>query len=58
MGWTQPVCENRFKEMYPGREPTRIIVDDGDCDLCCFCLTPTKIYVRIDPKTVPYPQKL
>ena len=24
MTWTQPVCENRFKEMYLGLEPFRI----------------------------------
>lgn len=56
MTWTQPVCENRFKQMYPDREPHRLVgIPDDERDKCCYCLTPTTIYVRLDPRTVPYP---
>jgi hypothetical protein len=55
MSWTQPVCDNKFKELNPGRIPVRI--KGIPKDPCCFCKTPTDIYVRIDPTTVPYPMK-
>lgn len=54
MTWTQPVCDNKFKELYPGREPVRVI---GDKEPCCYCGTLTNIYVRINPATVPFPRK-
>lgn len=57
MTWTQPVCENRFKEMYPDREPHRLIPQEGEePDRCCYCGEPATIYVRLDPKTVPFPR--
>lgn len=57
MTWTQPVCENRFRELYPDREPARLKVPYEDFEPCCFCRTPTNIYVRLDPKTVPFPRE-
>lgn len=56
--WTQPVCEDRFQQMYPGREPYRLKVEpDEALDLCCYCQRPTVIYVRLDPSTVPFPRE-
>lgn len=56
MTWTQPVCYDRFKSMYPDREPPRVLgIPEGEQDGCCFCLKKTTIYVRIDPTTVPHP---
>lgn len=62
MTWTQPVCENKFRELYPGREPHRIkaevLEEEGiELDRCCFCGEPTTIYVRLDPTTVPFPRE-
>ena len=58
MTFTQPVCEDRFQQMYPGREPHRLILQDGEKpEPCCYCQRPTTIYVRIDPTTVPYPRE-
>lgn len=56
--WTQPVCENRFRELYPDREPHRMQnLPEEEQDRCCYCGTPTTIYVRLDPKTVPFPRQ-
>jgi hypothetical protein len=58
MTWTQPVCEERFRSIYPGREPRALLLDaDEKPDLCCFCEKPTTIYIRIDPTTVPHPRE-
>jgi hypothetical protein len=61
MGWTQPVCYDRFKQMVaewgtPDREPVRLNLPESEWEACCYCRTPTNIYVRLDPKTVPYPK--
>jgi hypothetical protein len=55
MTWTQPVCEARWREMYGDREPTRLRIPEAEWDPCCYCRTPTNIYVRLDPTTVPFP---
>jgi len=62
MTWTQPVCENRFRELYPERAAThlpiyRINVPEEEWEPCCYCLTPTNIYVRLDPTAVPFPRE-
>jgi hypothetical protein len=57
MTWTQPVCENRFQMLYPGRVPVRLKIPMDDWDPCCYCKRLTNIYVRLDPKTVPYPME-
>lgn len=58
MVWTQPVCENKFKELNPGRIPLRINLSGEEPDRCCFCGQPTDIYIRIDPRTVPHPREI
>jgi hypothetical protein len=55
--WTQPVCYNRFKEIYPDKEPVPM-KDILPPDPCCFCGHPTRIYIRIDPATVPFPREV
>lgn len=58
MTWTQPVCAERFHSMYPDREPVRASTTPKEFwDKCCYCQRPTNIYVRLDPKTVPYPRE-
>jgi hypothetical protein len=57
MTWTQPVCLNRFYELYPDREPGRLMIPKEEWEPCCFCRTPTNIYVRLDPSTVPFPRE-
>lgn len=57
MTWTQPVCLEHFMELHPGRMPTRVKLPPEDWDPCCFCRRPTNIYVRLDPKTVPFPRE-
>lgn len=59
MTWTQPVCENRFQELNPGRSPViyKLQIPESEWEPCCFCKEPTNIYVRLDPKTVPYPRE-
>jgi hypothetical protein len=58
MTWTQPVCENRYWELY-GEDsvPHRIKLPRSEWEPCCFCRMPTNIYVRLDPDTVPYPRR-
>lgn len=57
MGWsTQPVCENRFRQMEPGREPHRLRLPESEWEPCCYCRTLTNIYVRLDSDTVPFPR--
>jgi hypothetical protein len=57
MTWTQPVCENKFRELYGQVRPPRLKIPKSEWDPCCFCRTPTNIYVRLDPTTVPYPRE-
>lgn len=58
MTWTQPVCENRFHDLYGAeKQPHRLLVPEEDWEPCCFCKTPTNIYVRLDPTKVPYPRE-
>jgi hypothetical protein len=57
MGWTQAVCASCWMERNPDREPVRML--ESPVETCCFCgnLAASGIYMRIDPKTVPYPSK-
>ena len=57
MTWTQPVCENKYRELYGDSIPHRLRIPKDVWDPCCYCRTPTNIYVRLDPSTVPYPRK-
>jgi hypothetical protein len=58
MSWTQAICERCWGIAHPGMEPTRLI--DPEFETCCFCGAHTDdgIYVRIDPRSVPYPRKV
>jgi len=66
--WTQAVCENGWRD-YSQREfgyvrtPSRVQVpfeeeEQREEERCCFCgnVTDSGIFIRIDPKTVPYPR--
>ena len=58
MTWTQPVCENRYRDIYGDEiEPHRIKIPKSEWDPCCYCKTPTNIYVRLNPAKVPYPRE-
>jgi len=55
VNWTQPICVGCFRMRNPGREPVRCI--DAEDERCCHCGNRTYygIYIRVDPRTVPYP---
>jgi hypothetical protein len=56
-GFTQPLCNACWEEKNPGRMP--VTVKDSTIEKCCLCGNSTKdgIFIRIDPKTVPYPME-
>jgi hypothetical protein len=56
MTWAQPVCEDRFWMLFPDNDVSHLIVPETQAEPCCFCGRPTRIYVRIDPATVPHPR--
>jgi hypothetical protein len=56
MSWTQPCCDPCWVEMNPdGRRAVRI--KGAEEEQCAWCggTTDSGIYVREDPKAVPYP---
>lgn len=69
MSWTQPVCthcwvqENSVPDEDGGaliRVPTQLLLDFNDALAnCCKCgrATTSRIWIRIDPTTVPYPHE-
>lgn len=57
MTWTQPVCLNKWRELYGNQMPHMLKLPKSEWDPCCYCREPTNIYVRLDPATVPYPRK-
>jgi hypothetical protein len=52
--WNQPICWRCWGRRNPGRVPVR--VHPPVQEKCAYCGTPTisGIYVRDDPKLVPY----
>ncbi|HTF53628.1 MAG TPA: hypothetical protein VK735_39800 [Pseudonocardia sp.] len=56
MNWTQPVCRVCWDERNPDHTAYRLR-EVGANEICCHCgkHTNSGIYVRIDPKTVPFP---
>ncbi len=58
MQWTHPQCNTCWEKENPGRTPHRLslTLSVGE-ETCCTCGVSTKsgIYIRRDPKTVPYP---
>lgn len=55
MTWTQPICQTCWNRENPGRKP--VTLRDPEPETCSTCGNETVdgIYVRKDPKTVPYP---
>ena len=57
--WTQPVCDNCFKELFPKNDnPCRIKPEFRQLERCCFCGTmgvDNGLYVRVNPNFPPYP---
>lgn len=58
MSWTQPICRTCWNERHPEKPVTNaatILVGDT----CCYCGDPATsgIYIRVDPTTVPFPEK-
>jgi len=53
--WDQPMCLECWDARYPDRVPTRL--KDAKAEVCSYCGGPTmsRIFVRQDPLTVPYP---
>lgn len=53
--WTQPICDPCWISRHPARPSTRLL--SPDAETCAFCgrQTTSGIYVRVDPKTVPFP---
>lgn len=61
--WTAPMCEHCWCLQHGGEEgpwelPVRVI-DKRETEQCSFCGFPTwaGIFVRADPREVPYPQE-
>lgn len=57
MNWTQPICDECWEKESPDREPARF--RDAKREICCLCGEEHEsgIYVRKDPKTVPFPRE-
>jgi hypothetical protein len=57
MSWTQPVCEDCWKKVYPGATPCKLI--EPALETCCLCGAATRsgIYIRRDPAEVPFPSE-
>jgi hypothetical protein len=55
--WNQPMCEDCWRRVYTDRRPTRLTQPEPE--VCAFCGADTTsgIYVREDPKAVPFPAK-
>ena len=51
--WTHPICAACFDDLYPGRQPSRLV--EPEAEVCCVCGEPTSdgIYYREDPKMLP-----
>lgn len=54
--WTQPICDPCWAKMRPGEKPYRVLIPDQEQCALCGDGTPSGIYVRLDPATVPYPR--
>lgn len=70
MNWNQPVCEQCWitehaiyaldtRGVVGVKLPTVVRGNDVEVEQCCRCGSPTimGVYVRIDPRTVPYPKE-
>lgn len=59
MNWTQPQCQPCWDERNPDREPVKIRDELATPEICAWCGETTRagIYVRVDPRTVPFPSE-
>jgi hypothetical protein len=57
--WNQAICETDWWARDPGREPVRFLPAKGRVERCSFCgaSTTAGIFVRVDPRVVPYPRE-
>lgn len=55
--WTQAICLRCWNEKNPDRQAHKLL--EVEQEICCYCGDTTKdgIYIRVDPRTVPYLQK-
>lgn len=58
--WTQPQCENCFRRDNPEKHPVRLLPHLRENERCVTCgiWSQDGIYIRIDPRTAPYPSRL
>jgi hypothetical protein len=59
MNWTHGICGDCWNERNLGVEPVRIKPEFAVQERCCYCgkETTSGIYIRADPRTLPYPTK-
>lgn len=58
--WTQPICRECWNERNPDRQAVSVaIIHLSEPEFCCYCgeRAVNGIYVRVDPSTVPFPEK-
>ena len=57
LSWTQPMCDACWRKRNGERNPSRLTIDTRMLEICSFCgqVTESGIYVREDPRLVPYP---
>lgn len=55
MNWTQPICQKCWDTRFAPREPVRLRFPE--MQKCCYCGEGCTgdIWIRVDPRTVPYP---
>lgn len=53
--WRHSICTDCWEKKNPGREPVRLLNEDAELDVCCFCSKPHSegIYVRENPADMP-----
>lgn len=51
MSWIHLICESCWEAKNHNRVPHRVIKDNNDPDICCYCFKETNswIYVRDNP---------
>jgi hypothetical protein len=54
-GWTQPICEDCWFRLNPGRKPVRLKEPGAEKCVECGSDTTSGIYVRIDPAQAKHP---
>lgn len=56
--WNQPACNTCWGSHNPGRTTHKLVLAQEE--VCCFCGTSTKsgVYVRVDPRDIPFPTRL